>query len=88
MFTLIEKKMTGTIHHMFAFGLVCVLIGVLVMLDEFMLRLFVGLIFFFIAYIALFIAYKLQGMRDVFERFGGVTHVSGECRTCAPKKKK
>jgi len=80
--------MTGTINHLFAFGLICVLIGMLAMLDELMLRIFIGLVFFFIAYITLFIAYKLQGIRDIFERFGGVAHASQECKTCVPKKKK
>ena len=88
MFQRIEKKMNSTINHLFAFGLFSVLIGMLVMLDELMLRIFIGLVFFFIAYITLLIAYKLQGMRDVFERFGGVAHAGHECKTCVPKKKK
>jgi hypothetical protein len=88
MFQRIEKRMTGTINHFFAFGLFCVLVGILVVLNEYMSRIFTGLIFFFIAYIALFIAYKLQAIRDVFERFGGVSHGDHECKTCVPKKKK
>ncbi|MBI2645374.1 hypothetical protein HYW94_04355 [Candidatus Uhrbacteria bacterium] len=88
MFRAIEKKMNGIINHLFLFGLLSVLVGMLVMLNELMLRIFIGFIFFFIAYIALLIAYKLQGIRDIFERFGGVAHASHECKTCVPKKKK
>jgi len=87
MFKIIEKRMTSTINHLFVFGLMCVLIGMLVMLDELMLRIFTGLIFFFLAYIVLYIAYKLQGVRDVFDRFSGIAHAH-ECKTCVPKKKK
>lgn len=87
MFKSIEKKMNGTINHLFAFGLFSVLIGILVMLNELMLRIFIGLVFFFIAYVALLIAYKLQAVRDSFERLGGVAHAH-ECKTCVPKKKK
>lgn len=79
--------MTSTINHLFAIGLFCTLIGVLVMLDEFLLRVFTGLVFFFLAYIVLFVAYKLQGIRDVICKFGSIAHPH-ECATCTPKKKR
>lgn len=84
MFHFIEKKINITIHTFFAIGLLCFALGIAVLMSAFLLQLMVGLLFFFMSYFALHIAYHMQAVRDSFKIFVPVA----EKETGTKRKKK
>ena len=66
-----EKKLGATIHTFFGFGLLCLVLGFLVIISEFLWRFFMALLFLIVAFAMLHLAYRLQLFREHMHHFFG-----------------
>ncbi len=66
MFRNLEKKVNHTLYTLFVIGLVALGLGVVTLLSEVFVQIFVSILFFLLAYAALSLAYRMQIMRDAF----------------------
>lgn len=51
-------------YTLFFIGLVSVGLGVITLMSDFFVRLFIGLLFFLVAYVTLHLAYRIQVIKD------------------------
>lgn len=66
-----EKKLGATVHAFFGFGILCFVLGFLVVISEFLWRLLIALLFLIVAFALLHMAYRLQLFRDNLHHFLG-----------------
>lgn len=66
MFKFLEKKTNNTIGTFTTIGVLCVILGVAVLVNEFFWRVFVAIIFFILAYVAFHIACRIKYIRNTF----------------------
>ncbi len=64
MLQFLEKKLGTTIHTFFGFGLLCLVLGFLVIISESLWRFFMALLFLIVAFAMLHVAYRLQLLRE------------------------
>ncbi len=69
MLEFLEKKLGATIHTFFGFGLLCFVLGFLVIISEFLWRFFMALLFLIVAFAMLHVAYRLQLFREHMHHF-------------------
>lgn len=66
-----EKKLGATIHTFFGFGLICLVLGFLVIISDFLWRFFMAILFLIVAFAMLHVAYRLQLFREHMHHFFG-----------------
>lgn len=71
MLQFLEKKLGTTIHTFFGFGLICLVLGFLVIISEFLWRFFMAILFLIVAFAMLHLAYRLQLFREHLHHFFG-----------------
>lgn len=71
MLQFLEKKLGATVHTFFGFGLLCLVLGFLVIISEFLWRFFMALLFLIVAFALLHVAYRLQLFREHMNHFLG-----------------
>jgi hypothetical protein len=84
MLQFVEKKMNSTMYTLFFIGLISVGLGVVTLLSDFFVRLFIGLLFFLVAYVTLHLAYRIQVIKD---EMGGVFEFGAQKKNGTAKKK-
>jgi hypothetical protein len=65
----LEKKVDMAIIAFLGNGIILFLLGTLVILTDFMVRVVVGILIFIISYTFLFGAYKLWSLKDEIKRY-------------------
>lgn len=78
MLQFLEKKLGTTIHTFFIFGLICLILGFLVIISEFLWRFFMSILFLIVAFAMLHLAYRLQLFREHMHHFFGIHNTSEE----------
>ena len=68
LFREINKKFNGIILSAISTGVILVLLAILIVWTDFLLRLVVGLMVLFIAYIFLYIGFKLWAIKKEIEK--------------------
>lgn len=82
-----EKKLGATVHAFFGFGILCFLLGFLVIISEFLWRLLIALLFLIVAFALLHMAYRLQLFRDNLHHFFNAVSFSGNDEKKTVRKK-
>ncbi len=82
-----EKKLGATIHTFFGFGLLCLMLGFLVIISEFLWRFFMALLFLIVAFAMLHLAYRLQLFREHMHHFFGNGQGDDESNAKRPTKR-
>ncbi|GEM_PF-4120857 len=67
MFKFLEKKVNNTISTFLTVGILCLVLGIAVLVNEFFWRIFVALVCFILSYIAFHIACRIQYVRDTMK---------------------
>jgi hypothetical protein len=65
----LEKKVNTVIFAFLANGVILFLLGTLIILTDFMVRVVVGVLIFIISYTFLFGAYKLWGLKEDVKKY-------------------
>lgn len=87
MLQFLEKKLGTTIHTFFGFGLICLVLGFLVIISEFLWRFFMAILFLIVAFAMLHLAYRLQLFREHLHHFFGNGHAANEEMIKKPARK-